>query len=156
MAEWLMALEASSPAVALRGSVWIYPAVNAVHILGIALLVGAILPLDLRLLGWWPKTSLAVLWQVLTRTAATGLGMATVSGALLFITRATEYSASGLFVAKMGVVCLATTNALLLHSFMMRRRPEMEGASMGVRIAAGISLIAWITALILGRLVGYF
>lgn len=156
MAEWLMALEASSLAVALRGSVWVYPIVNAAHILGIALLVGSILPLDLRLLGWWPKTSLAVLWQVLTRTAAVGLGLATVSGMLLFSTRATAYSASGLFVTKMAIVGLATANALLLHWAIWHRQPEEEGSSMGMRMAAGISLAAWITALILGRLVGYF
>ena len=96
--EWLVALEATAVAGALRGSVWAYPLVNAVHILGVALLVGAMLPLDLRLLGAWRSVPLAPLWRVLTRTASAGLGLAMVCGTLLFITRATEYAASGLFI----------------------------------------------------------
>lgn len=45
------ALEASTWATALSGSLWVYPLINAGHLLGIALLVGAIVPMDLRLLG---------------------------------------------------------------------------------------------------------
>ena len=67
--DWLVALEATALAGALRGSVWAYPLVNAAHILGVALLVRGILPLDLRLLG---------AWRVLTRMAGAGLGLAIV------------------------------------------------------------------------------
>lgn len=51
LGQWLAALEATELARALRDSVWIYPLVNAGHILGVALLVGSIVPLDLRLLS---------------------------------------------------------------------------------------------------------
>ena len=51
--DWLGGLEATALARALRDSVWTYPMINAGHILGVALLVGAIVPLDLRLLGVW-------------------------------------------------------------------------------------------------------
>src|SRR5687768_18191269 len=102
--EWAAAMEATELAVALRNSVWSYPLVNAAHILGIALLVGSIVPLDFRLLGAWRSVALAPLWSVLTRTAGAGLVLAIIFGVLLFITRATEYVASNLFVAKMLVV----------------------------------------------------
>lgn len=159
MSEWIVAAEASALAAALRGSVWAYPLVNAVHILGIALLVGSILPLDLRMLGFWPSVSLVTLWRVLTRTAGIGLGLAASSGSLLFITRATEYTASGLFVAKMVIVGVGIANALILHGVMSRERrvsPEHWQPPAHIRISAGISLAAWITALVLGRLIGYF
>ena len=71
--EWPAALEATPLATALRGSVWVYPLVNAAHILGVALLVGSIVPLDLRLLGVWRSVPLTPLWGVLTRTAGAGL-----------------------------------------------------------------------------------
>lgn len=159
MADWMTAVEASALAEALRGSVWAYPIVNALHIFGVALLVGSIVPLDLRLLGLWPKTSLATLWAVLTRTAATGFGLAIIGGLLLFITRVTEYADSGLFAVKMAVVGGAAANALISHWLMVHDdRRDMEGSrpSVAIRITAGVSVTVWIAALVLGRLVGYF
>jgi hypothetical protein len=158
--EWLVALEATALAGALRGSVWAYPLVNAGHILGVALLVGAMLPLDLRLLGAWRSVPLAPLWRVLTRTAGAGLGLAIVFGSLLFITRATEYAASGLFLSKMVVVGVGTANALALRTLLpdavAPMRSALEKPPVRVQLAGGISLAAWLTALTLGRLIGYF
>ena len=158
--EWLVALEATAVAGALRGSVWAYPLVNAGHILGVALLVGAMLPLDLRLLGAWRSVPLAPLWRVLTRTAGAGLGLAMVCGILLFITRASEYVASGLFISKMVAVGIGTANVVALRMLVPEAtapmRSALEKPPVRVQLASGISLAAWLTALILGRLVGYF
>jgi hypothetical protein len=158
--EWLAALEATALARALRDSVWAYPLVNAAHILGVALLVGAIIPLDLRLLGAWQSVPLAPLWRVLTRTAGAGLGLAIVFGTLLFITRATEYAASSLFLSKMVVVGVGTANALAVRTLVpdtiASMRSAREKPPVRVQLAGGISLAAWLMALTLGRLVGYF
>lgn len=152
---WAAALEATSLAAALRNSVWSYPLVNAAHILGVALLIGSIVPLDLRLLGMWQPVPLAPLWFVLTRTAGAGLVVAVVFGALLFITRASEYVGSSLFVTKMVLVAVGAANALVLR--------KTDSAALGarrssvrIRFGAGVSLAAWLGALTLGRLVGYF
>ncbi len=159
LGEWLAGLEATALARALRDSVWTYPLVNAGHIAGIALLVGSIVPLDLRLLGAWRSVPLIPLWRVLTRTAAVGLALAVVFGVLLFITRATEYAASGFFLAKMTIVAAATLNALLLRT---GARDDLMYAPPGglpsrrMRLAGAFSLAAWLAALTLGRLVGYF
>ncbi len=159
-AEWLAALEAMPLATALRNSVWAYPLVNAAHIAGIALLVGSTIPLDLRLLGVWRSVPLGPIWQVLTRSAGAGLALAVACGGLLFITRAVEYAASTLFVAKMIVVGVATANALSLRLMAPARLAHLRSAADApprrVQLAAGISLAAWLTALTLGRLVGYF
>jgi hypothetical protein len=160
IAEWLAAVEATQLARSLRDSVWVYPLVNAGHIAGVALLVGSIIPLDLRLLGAWPSAPLAPLWQVLTRTAAIGVVTAIVFGGLLFITRATEYAASAFFVSKMAVVCVGVANALTLRMITPADSLRGEFASRNlpgrVRLAGALSLLAWLTALTLGRLVGYF
>jgi hypothetical protein len=159
-AEWLAGLEAMPLAAALRNSVWAYPLVNAAHIAAIALLVGSIIPLDLRLLGVWRSVPLGPVWHVLTRSAGAGLALAIVFGALLFSTRATEYASSGYFVAKIAVVGVAIANAVLLrlmaptgltHMLLATDMPPGR-----VQVAAGVSLLAWLTALTLGRLVGYF
>jgi len=155
----LAALEASAWARALRESVWLYPLVNAGHILGIALLVGAIVPLDLRMLGAWRAEPLGPLWRVLSRTAAAGVLVAVVFGFMLFGTRATEYAASEYFLAKMGFVVLGAVNALTLRVAVCPPTSAAEERDPPLRrmqIAASISLMAWSTALVLGRLVGYF
>lgn len=158
--EWPAALEATPLATALRGSVWVYPLVNAAHILGVALLVGSIVPLDLRLLGVWRSVPLTPLWGVLTRTAGAGLILAMIFGALLFITRASEYTASNLFISKMAVVALGTANALALRVLPRTQVSEItltKGKPPArLRLAGGISLVTWLTALTLGRLIGYF
>lgn len=160
MGEWLAALEATALAQALRHSVWAYPLVNAAHLLGVALLFGAIVPLDLRLLGLWPSVPVFPLWRVLTRTAAWGLVLAMTFGSLLFVTAASDYVASGLFLSKMIVVAVATANAVALRviaDVAVSRIGATRGKPPGyARIAGGFSLLAWLTALILGRLVGYF
>ena len=158
---WLAALEGSALASALRNSVWVYPLVNAGHILGVALLVGAIFPLDLRLLGIWRSVALGPLWRMLSRTAAFGLALAILFGSLLFITRATEYAASPLFITKMLVIAAGITNALALNKIALQGAlPEQISTSRRLpliyRLAAGLSITVWLTALTLGRLVGYF
>jgi hypothetical protein len=157
--QWLAGVEATSFVRALRNSVWIYPLVNTGHILGVALLVGSIIPLDLRLLSAWRSCALAPLWHVLTRTAAVGLAMAVLFGSLLFATRATEYAASPYFLAKMVLVVAAGANAIALHIAFPRAALEgktIEALPWRIRAAAGFSMIAWLSALTLGRLVGYF
>jgi hypothetical protein len=157
---WLAALEATAVARELRDSVYVYPLVNTGHLAGVALLIGSIIPLDLRLLFAWPSVPLAPLWRVLTRTAAVGLVVAIVFGSLLFITRATEYAASGLFISKMAVVAAATLNALAVRVIspgeVSRLLSTAQKPPRRFRIAGGFSLAAWMTALTLGRMVGYF
>lgn len=159
IAEWGALLEATALARALRDSVWVYPLVNAGHVAGIALLVGAIVPLDLRLLGLWRSVPLAPLWQVLTRTAAAGLLLAVGFGFLLFMTQAAEYVGSRLFLSKMALVGFATANALLLRLAVSGEGLQADAVSGQlppvVRLSGGISLTGWLTALVLGRLIGY-
>ncbi|MBI4293838.1 MAG: hypothetical protein HY661_20375 [Betaproteobacteria bacterium] len=155
--QWAAVLEGTQLAVGLRGSAWAYPLVNAAHILGVSLLVGSIVPLDLRLIGAWPSVPAAPLWRVLTRTASVGLLLAVVFGTLLFIAQATEYIASNLFVSKMAVVGLGTANALSLR--MLSKDPVLAitGTKLPARsrLGGGLSLLMWLTALTLGRLIGY-
>lgn len=155
MTDWPAVLEATALATALRDSVWVYPLINAAHILGVALLVGAIVPLDLRLLGTWPETPLAPLWRVLTRMATAGLAVAIVAGGLLFVTRAVDYVGSALFLSKMTLVAVGLANVAILYGF-VPTGPPSNRPPLRVRVAAGVSLAVWPGVAVLGRLVGYF
>lgn len=145
---------------ALRNSTLAYPLVNAGHILGVALLVGGIVPLDLRLLGLWRRYPVMVFVDVLRVTSALGLGLATVCGALLFATAAADYAGSMLFRVKMVVVLLGVSNALILARVLkhrdIRSLPMDAAMPLSLRAGALVSLVAWGSALVLGRLLGYF
>jgi hypothetical protein len=97
---------------------------------------------------------------VLTRTAGLGLILAVGFGTLLFITRPTAYVHSSLFIVKMAAVAAGAGNAVALHWIVSAGRwrvgPKSDLAPAGIRILGGLSMAVWLTALILGRLVGYF
>jgi len=152
----LAGLEALPLAAALRGSTYAYPLVNAAHIAGVALLFGAIAAYDLRLLGALGGAGTRPLARTLLPLAVFGLALAVIAGALLFLTDARDYAASRLFQAKMLAIALAVANALLLRLVTGRRRGEGEAVGRRERTAAAASLLLWLCALILGRLVGYF
>lgn len=147
----LDALVASAPAQWLRFSRWGYAAVNTTHVLGIALLVGAILPLNLRLIGLWRSAPLEPLARVLVPVAATGLLLAITTGAFLFITRATEYAAIDLFLVKVALIATGAVHALSLHF-----GSALQNASHArLRAAGAASLSIWVAALVCGRLLAF-
>jgi hypothetical protein len=153
MEPFLAALETSWVAENLRVSRWGYAAVSGAHILGIALLVGGILPLDLRLLGLWPSTHRADIVRVLVATAASGLALAAITGALLFSVRAQDYWAIDFFRAKLAFILAGTVSAVLIHrSYGL----TLEAANpRRLRWSALFSMACWIGALASGRAIAF-
>jgi hypothetical protein len=151
--EALAALEAATPAQALRASRWSYALLSAAHVAGIGLLFGAILPLDLRLLGAWRAVPVAMLARVLVPVAGAGLALAALTGAALFATRATEYAANPFFLAKLGLAGLGALNALALRAAPIWRAPSPAGPR--VAAAALASLALWSAAIVAGRLIAF-
>ena len=149
----LAAIEGAAPIIALRNSYLAYLLVNALHIIGIALLFGAIVALDLRLIGWrrtaGPAHNIAGL---LVPVAIGGLLLAIPAGLLLFATDARAYAASPLFQANIVLISLAIANALWLRA--SERRGTVPPRRLA--LAAAASMLLWLGAIVLGRLVGYF
>lgn len=149
----LASIEATSIAQYLKSARWAYAAVNGLHVFGIALLVGAILPLDLRLLGFWRGVDRSDLVRVLVPVAATGLLLAMSMGALLFATRAGEYANISFLQAKLALVATGLIAALLLHT---RHGFTLAGADdRTLRVHAIISMFCWTGALACGRLIAF-
>lgn len=147
----LEALEGTGLSQALRESLWLYPMVNTGHVLGIALLFGAIVPLDLRLLGLWRGVPVDHLARPLVSVATTGLVLALGTGALLFTTRPADYVVEPLFGVKMALLAAAVINALLL-----RRVPRWrQGHGGSSRAAGAMSIALWLGVIAAGRLIGY-
>lgn len=134
----------------------LYIVVNAGHILSIGLLAGAILPLDLRVLGLLRHPALGDLAPFLSRAALTGAVLAIVTGALLFTVNAPDYARNPAFLIKLGLVAAGCLNAVLLHRSAAWQRTLQTGAAPGsVKCAAALSLILWPAAILAGRWIGF-
>lgn len=153
MESLLTGLASSDVATALRFSRWGYAAVNTGHVFGIALVVGGILPLDLRMLGLWPRVEVASLIRVLVPMAAAGLMLAVVSGCLLFAVRPLDYADNPVFLAKIGLVSLGAASALGAH-WLWGLRLQRASAAAKARVGA-VSLLCWVGALVAGRMIAF-
>jgi len=150
---FLSALEGTAVAQALRVSRWGYAAVNGAHVFGIALLVGAMVPLNLRAFGAWQSIPRQVLLRVLVPVAAVGLALAVVAGLLLFSVRAREYAGIGFLQMKLALVAAGTLSALALHrahGFLLETASDRRLVRHAV-----ISMVCWPGALICGRLIAF-
>ncbi|AGS20979.1 hypothetical protein NXC12_CH01182 [Rhizobium etli] len=151
--EWL---SATAPAVALRRSATLYMFVNAAHILAIGLLVGAILPLDLRLAGFFRKVPAQIIAPFLSRAAGVGLAAAILTGFGLFSVRAVEYAANPAFLAKLALIGFGLLNLLAVHLGQGWKTLTTSGRIRpGLRFSAALSAASWIAALLAGRWIGF-
>ena len=153
MEELTAALAGSDIAQYLRHGRWSYAAVNAAHILGIALLVGSVAVLDLRLFGVWKAIPLDHLARPLVLVAASGLILTMAAGLLLFAVRAPEYAAMPIFAAKLALIAIGTASAIGHH--LVHGRSLDRASPAMLRIAGATSLLCWTGALLLGRLLAF-
>jgi hypothetical protein len=147
-------IEASAPVRLLVTNGGVYPLISALHILGIATLLGSIIVVDLRLLRYLgPQIDPAL--ATLVRVAIAGFVIAVMAGMLLMSVRITNYAFNPAFQAKLFLLLAAGTNAMALR-MRLRRDHLMRavGTSSGA-LAAAVSLILWVGAVIAGRWIAF-
>jgi hypothetical protein len=139
---------------------WTYAIVNLAHILGIAALFGAVLIIDLRLLGCWRRTPLAVLTHVAVPVAAGGFVVAALSGIGLLASNATEYVGNPFFYVKFPAIAIGLVNAFVVsvspawEASRTRELTALENRQLAFMGAT--SLACWLTAIGAGRMIGYW
>lgn len=157
-AAWLVWLEGSALAVAMRQWLWLYPAVEIVHITGIAALVGGAVLFDLRLLGLSRSLPVATLAAHLLPWSRVGLALVAVSGACMFTAHATEWAENPAFGVKMILIVLAGLNAGAFHRWPFRGVAAWDRgapAPPAARAAAALSIALWLSVIACGRLLAY-
>lgn len=143
-------------ATLLRESGTAYLFVNAAHILGIGLLLGSILPFDLKVLGFFRNAPVAVIGPLLLRVAKTGAAAAILTGLWLFSVKPDEYAANPAFLVKMTLLGAALGNVLLQHrSDDFRTAIEGGAVAPAVRLRAAVSALLWLSILLAGRWIGF-
>lgn len=139
-------------------SLWAYPMLLAVHIIGLAIVVGIFSMRDLRLLGMFQGLRPAA-FLPLSRLAWGGFIVNAVSGILLFTSQAVTFASSIPFLIKItGIIVgmvLAGVIQARLRTEISLQSPEVRPGR-GTRILALASLTCWLTAIVAGRLIAYF
>lgn len=139
---------------------WTYALVNLSHILGVSSLFGAVLILDLRLLGLWRRVPLAAISQAAVPVARAGFLIAAVTGLGLLATKATEYIDNPFLMVKFPAIAIALVNVAALsasrawRAHMQRELSARENRQLAMMGA--ISLLSWLTAVTMGRMAGYW
>jgi len=159
--EFLAWMEASALGVAMRDSgVWTYGILNLGHILGISTLFGSLLILDLHLLGLWRRVPIAALSRATVPVAQVGFALAALSGICMLSTNGTEYIGNPFFMIKFPAIGLGLVNVWVLSRLPAWRTRDQREPSASERlhlaISGGVSLACWLTAIVAGRMIGYW
>lgn len=129
---------------------WLYPALEVVHIAGIALLVGPLVLLELRVWGLAAALPVGPLARLALTVTVLGFCLVLGSGLMMFGSQPAELLANRLFIVKLGLVMLAGLNALLFHS-----RGGLQRLDGMARAQTALSLGLWLAVIICGRWLAY-
>ena len=142
----------------MRESLWLYPSVEIVHILGFVTLVGSVAMFDLRVLGLSKSIPVRALGRHLLPWSVGALLLIVPSGLLMFTAHAGDFLGNRAFQLKMALLLAAGINAAIFHTGPYRSVGSWDvGASApaGARACAALSLATWIAIICCGRLLAY-
>ena len=152
-------LEESPLGLAITESEWLFPAIETLHVLALALVIGSIAMLDLRLLGvsnrdrgviQLAEDTLPWTWSAFV--------VAAITGALMFVSAATSYYENVPFRIKLVLLALAGLNMAIFHFTAYRAAHDRNftfPTPQAARIAASLSLLFWIGVVVAGRWIGF-
>ena len=127
-----------------------YPALEVVHIVGIALLLGNLLAFELRVWGVGAELPVRALARLSLRLSLAGFGLIAASGALMLAGQVDELLANRAFVLKMALVALAGLNALAFHW-----RGGLQRLDRTARMQTAVATGLWLAVIICGRWIAY-
>ncbi len=135
---------------ALKSSAWAYPALEVVHICGIALLVGNLVLLELRVFGLGSALDVKALARLSLTIAGMGFSLAAASGLLMFASQAAELLTNRVFTLKMILLMLAGCNAAWFHG-----RASFDRLDALARAQMVVSTLIWLAVITCGRWIAY-
>ena len=151
-------LAASPLAEFIRESAWAYPILETAHILGIALVMGGIVIFDLRLMGLGRTLPVSALGRHVIPWVAAGILCNVVTGTLLFLSDAAEFSTNVSLRAKLVLIALALFNAVLYQTRAGRDTNAWDRDVMpprSARVQGALSIALWVGVVTAGRMMAY-
>ena len=145
-------------AKAMRESLWLYPSVEIVHIVGFVILVGAAAMFDLRVLGLSKRIPVSLLSRHLLPWSAGALILIVPSGLLMFSAHASDFLSNRAFYLKMGLLLAAGLNAAYFHvgPYQSVKAWDVDvPAPPLAKASVALSLVLWLGVITCGRLLAY-
>lgn len=155
MFEWL---EGTAVALWVGESLWAYPFLLSLHVVGLATIVGVMVMLDLRILGMFKGLRVESFLGVM-KLAWFGFALNAVSGLFLFSSQASFFVTSTPFLLKIGMIFAGVVSAAIMQQKLRSVRGSGDVAiaeSPGSKALAVFSLATWFGAIVTGRLIAYF
>ena len=155
--EFLVWLEHTAIANAIRTTPWMYPTFETLHYVGLSMLVGGIMLIDLRVLGFARHLSLKSMIGLLPFVWV-GFIINATTGSLLFIYGATGFGTNKAFYLKMTFMVIAGLNALAFDLAVRRATLDWVSADRPppyVKVFATLSFALWLGVVTTGRWMAY-
>ncbi len=146
----LEALSLWAPIVWLKTNAYVYPSLEILHIIGIALVFGTLWIVDMRLLGLMRVFDVNQLAKHVIPWTLAGFLLVAVTGLILFATRAGELINNSAFTLKIYLIIAAGTNAAVLHA-----RGTIDANTVLTKVQAVLSILIWVAVVACGRWIAY-
>jgi hypothetical protein len=156
---WLVrTISAHSPVVDLMRTAWAWPILESLHFLGLCMLIGAIGSFDLRLLGVGRRIPIASMHRLIPWGIA-GFALNISTGLMFVMTEPDQYIYNPSFHLKLLFITIAGLNAGMFYAISYRQAFDVTAplkAPMRAKVIAAVSLTAWVTVIICGRLITFY
>jgi hypothetical protein len=150
-------LQNTPVAIFVAETLWAYPLLETMHTLGMAMLLGSLGLINLRVLGY--KRALPIIGtRDLLPVAWIGFSINAFSGLMLFTSDAVNFFSSNTFRVKITLIVIAGINAAILSRKLYTSSGDDAAlvALPGVKALAASSLVFWVVAVICGRIYAYY
>ncbi|MBT4164698.1 MAG: hypothetical protein HOE58_07830 [Porticoccaceae bacterium] len=152
--EWILSTALSSWVL---GNEWVWPIAETFHFFGLSLLIGSLLLIDMRMIGWFKQINIRAVHALLPLVFV-GFIINMMTGVLFYFGDPERYTVNIAFQMKMLLIILAGLNALLYYwkidSVMHNCGPHDDTPAL-TKVVGAASLIFWFGVLMLGRLIPY-
>ena len=162
MPDWLALcqwLEQTWVGSRVRESLWLFPAIETVHLLGMAALVGTVTVFDLRLLGRALRTKrVSEVGRSLLPWTWAAFALQVVTGIVLFSSEAVKLCGNPAFRLKLLLILAAGIQVLIFQRTIYRSAAAWDSEDaipLRARIAGGLSIVLWISIVAAGRFIGF-
>jgi hypothetical protein len=156
---WFEYINEFPSSVALRESLYGYPALLTAHVVTMCLFAGLIVMMDLRLVGIaYTDTPVSQVQKRLFPWQMLGMALSSITGLLLFYGQPMRFYFKIFFWVKMVLMGLAGANAMAFHYSTYRSVASWDSDAkgpFGARMAGALSIVLWTGVIVFGRLVAY-
>jgi hypothetical protein len=153
-------LSTTSPSVFIQEhNSWTIPVIQSIHIVGIAAVIGSVLMIDLRILGWaWADQTLRQTTNRFGPWLTGSLCLLLVTGVLMVIGEPVRELVTFSFWLKMALVAIGTLVAVVFQRTLRRHEQHWEDTLVhrrSIKALAVLTFLVWVCIIVLGRLIAY-